>query len=226
MPNRFPFPLRLLALACAAAVPAAPQPAASFLALMDRFASGFAGARADIRSVNHVQGVPEDDVETGTILIRRSGVKTQFLIQFTAPNVYSLAVRDQSAEVYRPKLNEIQEYDLRAYKDVAQKLFLLGFGMPGKELAANYQVRTLKREIAGSQPATHLDLIPKSPEVLKQLRSVEVWFSDATECPIQQVFHLADGGVRTAQFSSIELNPKFPAGAFDLPKGAHRVRVN
>jgi hypothetical protein len=39
-------------------------------------------------------------------------------------------VRGQIAKVYLPKLNKMQEYDIRAYKDVAQKLFLLGFGIP------------------------------------------------------------------------------------------------
>lgn len=58
---------------------------------------------------------------------RRLGEKAQFLINFTQPTT---AVRGQIAKVYLPKLNKMQEYDIRAYKDVAQKLFLLGFGIP------------------------------------------------------------------------------------------------
>jgi outer membrane lipoprotein-sorting protein len=193
---------------------------------MDQFARTFASAKAEIRSTTHNVGVPEDDKETGTIFVRRSGAKTQFLIAFTEPNTYTVAVREQIAEVYRPKLNEIQEYDIRAYKDVAQKLFLLGFGMPGKELAASYEIRNLKHDTIDSQAAIYLELMPKSADVLSKLKSVELWISDATHCPVRQIFHLPDGGFRIAQFSNLQVNPKLPANAFDLPKGAKRVRMN
>ena len=202
------------------------QPASEFLALMDRFSKNFAGAKATIHSTTHTVGVPEDEVETGTIFVKRSGGKTQFLIAFASPNIYTAAVRDQIAEVYYPKLNEIHEYDLRAYKDIAQKLFLLGFGMPGSELAANYEIRNVRHETIDGQSATHVELVPKAPEVLKQLKRVEVWISDATQCPARQTFYLPDGGFRMAQFSNMEVNPKLPGSAFDLPKGARRVRIN
>jgi outer membrane lipoprotein-sorting protein len=226
MPTRSAFAalLRLCLPICLIPACAPCQPTASFLSLMDKFARTFAGA--NIRSTNHVQGVPEDDVETGTIFVKRSGGKTQFRIDFTEPNAYTAVVGDKAAEVYHPKLNEIQVYDIRAYKDIAQKLFLLGFGMPGSELAANYTIRNLKHETVDAQAATYMELIPKSQDVQKQLKSVEIWIADATLCPVRQTFHLPDGGSRTAQFSSLEVNPKLPGNTFDLPKNAERRRVN
>jgi outer membrane lipoprotein-sorting protein len=79
--------------------------------------------------------------------------------------------------------------------------------------------------MADAQGATYLELIPKSPDVRKQLKSIEVWISDKTLCPIRQIFHMPDGSSRTAQFSSMEVNPKSPAGTFDLPKSAKRVKA-
>jgi outer membrane lipoprotein-sorting protein len=219
-------PLRLCTLTCLAAVCAPSQPTASFLALMDQFARTFAGAKATIRSTSHVNGLPDDEVETGTIFVKRSGGKNQFRIDFTDPNAYSVVIRGQIAEIYHPKLNEIQEYDLRQYKDIAQKLFLLGFGMPGRELAADYEIRNLKHADVDGQGATYMELIPKSPDVLRQLKSIEVWISDATQCPVRQAFHMPDGGFRTAQFSALAVNPKLPGDTFDLPRSAKRVRVN
>jgi outer membrane lipoprotein-sorting protein len=218
--------LRLSLIACLGAASSHAQSNSEFLARLDQFAKTFTGAKAAIRTVNRIVGLPEDEIQTGTIFIKRSGGKTQFLIAFTGANSYTAAIREQVAEIYYPKLNQIQEYDLRAYKDVAQKLFLLGFGMPGRELAANYEIRGVKHETVESQPATYMELIPKSPGVLKQLKSVEIWISDATLCPVRQVFHLPDGGTRTAQFSALQVNPRLPGDAFDLPKGAKRVRMN
>jgi hypothetical protein len=62
--------------------------------------------------------------------------------------------------------------------------------------------------------------------VLRQLKSIEVWISDATQCPVRQAFHMPDGGFRTAQFSALAVNPKLPGDTFDLPRSAKRVRVN
>src|SRR5581483_3178829 len=99
--------------------------------------------------------------------MKRSGSKAQFRIDFTGPNAYSIVLGEQTAEIYHPKINEIQVYDIRAYKDLAQKFALLGFGMPGRELAANYELRNLKHDTIASQPVTFVQLVPKSPEVLK-----------------------------------------------------------
>jgi outer membrane lipoprotein-sorting protein len=202
------------------------QPPDAYLSVMDKFSRTFTGAKASIQSIVHTQSIPEDDVETGTFFVKRSGGKTEFRIDFTDPNVYSVAVRNENAEIYHPKLNEIDVYDLRAYKDVAQKLFLLGFGMPGNELAANYEIQNVKHDTVDGQASMHLELIPKSPDVKKQLKSIEVWISDTTMCPVRQTFHMPDGSSRTAQFSAMEVDPKFPSGTFDLPKGAKRVRAN
>lgn len=224
MPIRSVFAVPLLV--CFAAGIAPCQPAASFLDVMDHFSRTFTGAKANIRSIVHTQSIADDDAETGVIFVKRSGASSQFRIDFKTPNEYTAAIRDRTAEVYHPKLNEIQVYDLSSYKDIAQKLFLLGFGMPGRELAADYEIRNLKHETVDGQVATYLDLVSTSPEVRKQLKSIEVWISDATLCPVRQIFHMPDGSSRTAEFSAMEVNPKFPGGTFDLPKGAKRVKAN
>jgi len=226
MLNRRPSELRLCLAACVAVSCSRAQPASEVLALMDRFAHDFAGAKATLRTIDHTVGLPEDEVANGAFLVKRSGGRSQFLIAFAEPNARTVRVGEQLAEVYLPKIDEIDEYNIRNYKDIVQKLFLLGFGMPGKELAANYDVRNVKHEMLGSQSATYLELIPKSPDVRGKLKSVELWISNANQCPLRQVFHMPDGGFRTAEFSAVQLNPKFAGDAFDLPKGAKRVRVN
>jgi outer membrane lipoprotein-sorting protein len=202
------------------------QPQAEYLARMDRFAKTFTGAKAAIQTTTHTNGLPDDEIEKGTIYVKRSGAKTQLLIDFTGANPYKVFLQEKVIDVYRPRTNEIQEYNLSQYKDVAQKLFLLGFGMSGSDLSANYQIKTLEPSKVGDQSATHLTLIPKSAEVLSRLTSVELWISDATLCPIRQIFRLPGGSSRTADFSAMEVNPKLPSDIFDLPKGAKRVKVN
>jgi len=213
-------------LACLTAGIVPCQPTASFLDRLDQFSRTFTCAKANIRSIVHTNSIPDDDIETGTIFVKRPGGTTLFRIDFTRPNVYTAEVREETAEVYHPKLNEIDVYDLRAYKDIAQRLFLLGFGMPGRELAANYEIRNLKHDSVDGQGAAYVELIPKSPGVRRQLKSIEVWISDASLCPVRQIFHMPDGSSRTAEFSAMEVNPKLPGNIFELPKSAKRVKAN
>ena len=71
------------------------QSTSEFLARLDRFAKTFNGAKAGIRSVSHIVGVPDDEVDSGVIYIKRSGGKAQFRIDFTGPNSQSVEVREQ-----------------------------------------------------------------------------------------------------------------------------------
>ncbi|MEI9972506.1 MAG: outer membrane lipoprotein carrier protein LolA [Ignavibacteriota bacterium] len=202
------------------------QPADVFLGRLDQASQKFSGVKATIRRTTHTQGIDEDEVETGDFFVKRSGNQSQIRIDFKQPNVYSVVLSDRMAEVYRPKIKDITEYDLRAYKDVAEKLFLLGFGMPGRELAANYQIGNVRHDAVEGQACTHLELTPKSDAVRKQLKSIEVWISDQTLCPARQVFHMPNGSRNTADFSQLEVNPNLAKGTFDLPKDAKRKKVN
>lgn len=195
---------------------------------MDTFARTFNGAKANIHAVTHNVGLGEDEdiKDDGLFTMKRTGGKAQFRIDFTGQNAYSIVISEHSAEIFHPKINEIQVYDIRAYKDLAQKFALLGFGMPGRELAANYELRGLKHDTVASQAVTFVQLVPKAADVLKQLKSVEIWISDTTQCPVRQVFHFPDGGIRTVDFANVQVNPKIPGDAFELPKSAKRVKVN
>ena len=79
-------------------------------------------------------------------------------------------------------------------------LSLLGFGTPGRELAANYAVKDLGGERVESQDSVHLHLAPKSADVLKQLTRVDLWISVKNNSPVQQKFQLLGGDYRLVTF--------------------------
>ena len=211
---------------CASVRIATCQSLDAFLQTLDQSSKTFTGAKATIQRTTHTRGIDDDDVESGDFFVQRDHGKSQIRIDFKEPNVYSVVLNDREAEVYRPKLKEIAEYDLRAYHDVAAKLFLLGFGMPGRELAANYDIAKLKKDSVGGEECTYMELTPKAPEVRKQLKTIEVWISDRTKCPARQIFHMPDGSWNKAEFSAMDTTIKIPDKLFDLPKDAKRVKAN
>jgi outer membrane lipoprotein-sorting protein len=189
----------------------------------------FRGIRATVRYTEHTAPLSEefDTTETGVLTIQQSSPgKVQVKIAFSGSDANTLVLRGQTVEQYYPKLDEIHEYDIRKYRDLAQRLLLLGLGMSGRELAAHYEIGSSRRETIDGQPSIHLELVPKSPEVLRDLKKVELWIADKTDCAVQQKLHFPGGSYKITKFSDIEINPNLPRSAFDLPKHAKRVRMN
>jgi outer membrane lipoprotein-sorting protein len=205
----------------------AEEPISDLLTRLDQTARSFTGATAEIRVVTHTGVINKDEVQTGTVVLRRdpSG-RLSFLLSFVAPDPQEIALRKNKLEVYYPKLNSIREYDLGKYKDIVQKLILLGFGMRGQELRASYDIADLGNEHIESQATTHIQLTPKSPEVVKQLSRVDLWISLKNNCPVQQKFYMSAGDYRLVTYSNVAVNPRLPASVLNLPKGAKRERMN
>jgi outer membrane lipoprotein-sorting protein len=207
--------------------PVQAQSAAQVLSRLDQAAHSFTGASATIRVINHNGVINEDEEQIGTVAVKRSSSnEVRFLINFTGPNAQAIALRGRMLEIYYPKLKIVRQYDIGKYRDLAQKLILLGFGMPGRELAANYEVSDLGSEQVESQDSVHLQLTPRAADVLRQLSKVDLWVSLKTNCPVQQKFYMPGGDYRLVTYSEVKVNPILPASALDLPKGAKRERMN
>jgi outer membrane lipoprotein-sorting protein len=204
------------------------QSTAEILTRLDQAATSFAGATASIRVITHTGIINEDETQIGNVAVKRSSPhEMRFLINFTGPDAQAIALRDGTLQIYYPKLNTVREYNIGKYRDLAQKLILLGFGMPGRELADSYDISNLGSERVESQESVHLQLTPKASEVLKQLSRVDLWISLKTNCPVQQKFYMPGGDFRLVTYSDVSVNPPhLPTSALELPKGAKRERMN
>lgn len=203
------------------------QSTVAILSRLDEATRLFSGATAGIRVTTHTGIINEDETQIGTITVKRhSPDETDFLINFTGQDAQAIALQGRTLQIYYPKLNVVREYDIGKYKDLAQKLILLGFGVPGRELAANYEISYLGDESIESQDAVHLQLTPRAADVLKQLRRVDLWISLKTNCPVQQKFYMPGGDYRLVTYSDVRVNPHLPSAALELPKAAKRERMN
>jgi outer membrane lipoprotein-sorting protein len=212
---------------CGATNKAWAQSTAEIFSRLDQAAQSFTGATANIRVITHTGIINADDTQIGTMAVKRhSPNELRFLINFTGQDAQAIALRDGTLQIYYPKLNTVREYDIGKYKDLAQKLLLLGFGMPGRELAANYDIINLGGERLESQDSVHLQLTPKASDVLKQLSRIDLWISLKTNCPVQQKFYMPGGDYRLVTYSEVKVNPHLPSSALDLPKAAKRERAN
>ena len=120
------------------------------LARMDRAAPAFKGFSANLTSVTHTAVIDEDETEKGRILLKRGKRDMEMLVEFADPNPKSVAVHDRKAEIYYPKQQTIEEYDIGQYQALLDQFMLIGFGTSGKELATSYDMKVLGNEsVAG-----------------------------------------------------------------------------
>jgi outer membrane lipoprotein-sorting protein len=195
----------------------------SVLAHMDQTSVTFKSMSANIHRVAHIAVINEDDVSEGTVRLKRLKRITQFVAVFTVPDPKSVSLSGSKVEFYYPKLNLVQEYQVDKIRGY-EKYLALGFGASGKELTADYSIRSLGEEDVNGDKTLHMELTPKTSEVLQQFPKIELWISEDKAYPLQEKFHQTGGDYQSLAFADVVINPVLPDSAFklNLPKGVKR----
>jgi outer membrane lipoprotein-sorting protein len=185
---------------------------------MDKAGTAFRSMTASFQRVQHIAAINEDSRDAGTMAIKRvKRREMRMLVSLVQPDKKYLAVQGRKAEIYYPNMNTVQEMDLGKNRGLLDQFFLIGFGTSRAELEAAYTIRSLGEEPIEAQPASHLELIPKSPEVLQHLRKLELWISDTSGYPLQQKFFLKGDDSWLVTYSKIE--------TADLPDSALKLQL-
>jgi outer membrane lipoprotein-sorting protein len=193
-----------------------PDPLADAFARMDKMALQFKAVTADIK--RDVYTVIIDDHERGLGNIKAKRDKshdTRMLIEFTSPESRILAIDGTSAEVYTPTLKTVQQVDIK--KGLVDQFLLLGFGASAAELKEHYAVTFIGIEKLDSETTWHLLLVPKSAEILKNLKKAELWLGQTSGLPVQEkLFTSSTGDYQLYIYSNVKLNPPLSDGAVKL----------
>ena len=194
-------------LAILAAATYAVTPLDETFARIDKAAATFRGFKADIRKVSHLDAINEDTVDTGTIAVRRAKPQElNMLVDFKAPDPRIASLTGKKVDIYYPKLNSVDEYDLtKEYKSMAEKFLLLGFGTTSAELKSAYNVTLGGPETVGGQKTTRIVLVPKDKELAKHYPKFELWISDETGIAVQQKVYETGGDYDIATYSNMQL---------------------
>jgi outer membrane lipoprotein-sorting protein len=214
----------LVALLVAALMPAMADSAQDLLARMDRDAAGFHEITAKLKKTEFTAVVDDLSVESGQMWLRRAGRAITMRVEIAQPQPKSVGVEDDKAEIYYPKLNTVQIYDLGKAGALVDQFLVLGFGSSGQDLLKNYAVTLGGEETVNGQRTTRLDLVPKSAKVLEQIQKVQLWIPPGAGYPVQQKIFEPGGNYYLFTYSDIKLNPGLPESAFrlKLPAGVHK----
>ncbi|HWF12012.1 MAG TPA: outer membrane lipoprotein carrier protein LolA [Bryobacteraceae bacterium] len=192
-------------------------------ARLDKTSQQFHSMTADIARIVHTAIVNADDKDSGTIKVKiEKNHDTRMLIDFTAPNAQAVSIDSSEASLYYPKIKTEQIYNIGSRKALVEQFLLLGFGASSAALKESYDITLVGMEKIGADDTWHLQLIPKTKEVLQRLKKAELWIAESSGLPAQQRFVTsAAGDFHLVTYSNMKVNPPLSDGALklNLPKG-------
>ena len=207
-----------LILAAVLLLPAPADPLPAVLGEMDKAAAAFKSLTAHLRVVRYTHIVRDETVDEGTIWVRRLRPRVSRLkIEFTSPDHYFVALTEKKAEVYRPRIAVLEEYDISRFRNLADQLWLLSFGASGRDLTARYTVRPAGEDKVAGHTTRRLELVPKSAELLQHIPRLEMWISTEIWQPVQQkIYEITAGDYRLYTYSDVKWNAAFPDSQLEL----------
>jgi len=174
--------------------------------------------------------VNDKSTEEGRLFLSKGnkGKGQEIRVEMQQPESKVILFKNNKAEIYLPKINQIQEYNLQQKTGLVEEFLLLGFGAETGDLTKSYNVKYLKEEELGGETTAVLELVPRKQSVAAQLTKIQMWVSEDSWMPAQQQFFEPGGDYMIARYTAIKVNLKFPPSTFDIPPsaGAKVVKMN
>lgn len=220
-------------LVCTLALPAAarrgkrPADLAEIFTNMNSAAKRLKTVSADLTYTTVTVLVDDKSTESGQIFFRK-GKTTDIRIVFEKPERKILLFRRNKGEIYLPKINQVQEYDLGQKSDLVQQFLLLGFGTDPGEIRKSYDVKYLQEEQINGEYTVLLEITPRTPSVAAQISKIQMWVSEESWLPVRQKFFESGGDYLVATYSAVKVNFVLPGSDFELnaPSDAKYVKMN
>jgi outer membrane lipoprotein-sorting protein len=180
----------------------------SILARMDSAAASFRGMTANIKKITYTAIIKESTEEIGRIALLSPKQKAvNALIEIDKPDAKSYAFHDKKGQIYLPKINTVQEYDLGKYDSLLTQGLLIGFATRTSEMKKNYRVSLQGEELVDGKKSYKLDLVPQVEAVKQHLTKIELWISEETGFPIQEKLYQSSGDYTQMIYSDMKLEP-------------------
>ncbi len=171
--------------------------------------------------------VNDKSTESGQLFFHESKNR-EILIRFQKPDPKIILFKKDRAEIYLPKINQIQEYELEEHTEMVQEFFLLGFGKETEGLKKDYTLKFLTEEDLEGDTTAVLELTPRKESVAAHISKVQLWISEESWLPVQQKFVEPSGDYLIARYSGVRVNRHIPSSTFEISPapGAKRVKMN
>ncbi len=204
-----------------------PPDLTEILSHMDAAAKNLRTVSANLEYTKVTVLVDDKAVQSGQLYYRR-GKGTDILIDFKKPEPKVIAVRKDRGEIFNPKINQIDEFNLEGRSGMVEQFLLLGFGTETERIKKDYDLKFLKEENLDRDITVVLELTPRSDTTKAQLTKIQLWVSEESWLPMQQKFFQPSGDYLMARYSNIVVNRPLSNATFIIhaPNDVKHVKVN
>jgi len=171
--------------------------------------------------------VNDKSTEEGRLFFRK-GKTPEVRIEMQQPESKVILFKKNKAEIYLPKINQLQEFSLEQKSGLVEEFVLLGFGSETGELKKSYQLKYLREEEIEGDTTAVLELTPRKESLASQLTKIQMWVSEESWLPAQQQFFEPGGDYLIARYRAVKVNLKIPSSTFEIhpAEGVKRVKMN
>jgi outer membrane lipoprotein-sorting protein len=204
-----------------------PRDLAEILARMDERAKHLKSVSASLEYTKVTVLVNDKSTENGQLFFHKTK-NPEIRIEFQKPESKVILFKKNKAEIYLPKINQVQEYNLEQKSGLVQQFLLLGFGSDTGDLRKSYNLKFLKEEDLDGDTTAVLELVPRKESLATQLAKIQLWISEESWLPVQQEFFEPGGDYLLARYTSVKVNRDISSSTFELhpAPGAKRVRMD
>jgi outer membrane lipoprotein-sorting protein len=168
---------------------------------------------------------PDTETQTGTIYFKRNSSALQVSARIRLVNNKKvpkvLSYSNGTVTLFQKMTGELKVIKAGERQGQLESVLLLGFGSSGKDIESKWDVTFLRQEALAGVKCEVLELVPKDPEVKKNVRRVTIWLDASRDVSLKQIFDQGDGMRRICIYSNFKMNSRLPIDAFD-PKADPR----
>ncbi|MGA7685703.1 MAG: outer membrane lipoprotein carrier protein LolA [Terriglobales bacterium] len=186
------------------------------LTQMDTAAKNFHTAQANLTADQYTKVVDEKETQKGKVYYERRGNEVDMAAAITEPDKQYAIYANGKAQVYNPKIDQVNEYQPGKSRSQIEAFLLLGFGGGGHALLSTYDVKYLGSESVNGINAAKLELTPKSQQLLNNISRILLWIDPAKGVAVQMQLFFPGGDYRLTRYSDIQINQRLPDNAFKL----------
>jgi outer membrane lipoprotein-sorting protein len=207
--------------------PKVAPPLGEILARMNDSAKHLKTVSANIEYTKVTVVVNDKATEFGEFFFRKDK-NIEILLNFQKPDPKVILYRKNKAEIYLPKSNQIQEYNLEKQSGLVDQFLSLGFGKETGDLQKAYFIKLNGEEILDGDTTAILELTPRKESIAAQLTKVQLWVSEESWIPVQQKVFEASGDYLLSRYTAVKVNRELPSSTFRIPapSDAKRVKMN
>ncbi len=193
---------------------------------MDASAKKFQSVSATIKQITYNELLKDTSEGMGEMRLKKTNKGLVGIVDFAPPDKRTYHFNGGTVEIYYPKTNIEEIYDVSKYKGTMERALTLGFGTSGAELQKDYTIKMIGPDKVHGVAASHLELSPKSAEMQKLVTKVELWIQDGESYPVQEKGIQPSKDYTMFVYSDVKINPPLAPSSFEMkvPAGVKRVQ--